>query len=173
MAHKNCAVEINVVYLQPVTHKVRAGSETHTQQASTTLHSMEHLDTYKTLISQHIKEKAYRDADFTAARLAEMIGVRDYTLSRIMKKAFGKSFTAMVNELRVKDAMRYLKDPRLQGTRVDDIGSMVGFGNRQTFHTEFRRQTGFTPAQYRQTDTGSGASRSRAQQTPTHQQNEK
>lgn len=142
-------------------------------QKASAPHKMEQIDTYKAFINQQIKKKAYRDTDFTATRLAEMIGVRNYTLSRIMKKVFGKSFSAMVNEQRVKDAMRYLKDPRLQGTRVDDIGFMVGFGNRQTFHTEFRRQTGFTPAQYRQTDTGSGANSSRAQQTHTHQQNEK
>lgn len=129
------------------------------QQASAP-YKMEQIDTYKAFINQQIKKKAYRDTDFTATRLAEMIGVRNYTLSRIMKKVFGKSFSTMVNELRVKDAMRYLKDPRLQGTRVDDIGFMVGFGNRQTFHQEFRRQTGHTPAQYRQTCTESSASHS-------------
>lgn len=116
---------------------------------ATATEHMENLDTYKAIICQATKKKAYREHDFTAARMAEMIGVRAYTLSRIMKKAFGMSFPSMVNDLRVKDAMRYLKDPRLKGTTADDIGAMVGFGNRQTYYIEFKRRTGLTPAQYR------------------------
>lgn len=99
------------------------------------------------------KQKAYRDACFNANRLAEMIGVEGYELSRILKRAFGMSFTDMVNGLRTEDAMRYLKDTRLKGCTIDDIGAMAGFGNRQTFHEEFKKRTGSTPAQYRTSNT--------------------
>lgn len=105
--------------------------------------------THMTKICQLIKKKAYRDPDFTALKLAKMIGVRDYELSRILKKNFGKNFTTMVNGLRVKDAMKYLRDERLNGTTVEDVGMMAGFSNRQTFYSEFRKYAGCTPAQYR------------------------
>lgn len=42
--------------------------------------------THMTKICQLIKKKAYRDPDFTALKLAKMIGVRDYELSRILKR---------------------------------------------------------------------------------------
>ena len=96
-----------------------------------------------------IKEKRYQDPDFSAAKLAEILGISPFKLSRILKREFGMSYTDMVHAYRIQDAKRYLKDKRLESVTVDDIGAMVGFHNRQSFFEAFRNTTGTTPDKYR------------------------
>ena len=114
--------------------------------------TMEEKKTHKNLIDHIIRvEKKYRDPDFSACKLAERLGIRSYTLSRIIKSEFGTTYTDIVHTLRIQDAMRHLKDKRFSPYTVDDIGVMVGFCNRQSFFSAFKKATGMTPEKYRLT----------------------
>ena len=114
--------------------------------------TMEETKAYKNIIDHVIRvEKKYRDPDFSACKLAERLGIRSYTLSRIIKSEFGVTYTDIVHTLRVHDAMRHLKDKRFSPYTVDDIGVMVGFCNRQSFFSAFKKATGMTPEKYRLT----------------------
>lgn len=105
---------------------------------------------YKARINEIlIQEKQYKDPEFSASKLAERLGVSVFRLSRILKAEYGMTYTAIVHEQRMQDAMRHLKDPRYAPFTVDDIGTMVGFRNQQSFFEAFRRATGTTPMQYR------------------------
>ena len=45
--------------------------------------------------------------------------------------------------------MRHLKDKRFAPYSIDDIGLMVGFRNRQSFFSAFKKVSGTTPEKYR------------------------
>lgn len=109
------------------------------------------MDSYKAQIDRIlIAEKKYGDPEFSATRLAEELGVSTYKLSRILKTEYGMTFHDIVHAYRIRNAMRYLKDRRFTPYSVDDIGEMVGFGNRQSFFSAFRKVTGTTPERFRQ-----------------------
>lgn len=96
-----------------------------------------------------VKGKGYRAAGFSAGKLAEELGVSIYKLSRIMGEAYGMTYTEKVHSCRVQEAMRLLKNQRWEDYTVDDIGAMVGFGNRQSFFVAFKKMTGTTPERFR------------------------
>ncbi len=96
-----------------------------------------------------IKQKMYRDPDFSAGKLAEMLGVPNYKLSRIMQAEFGMSYADLVLARRVEEAKRLLQDGRYSPYTVDDIGVMVGFKNRQSFFDAFKKYGGMTPETWR------------------------
>lgn len=96
-----------------------------------------------------IRGKKYRNPRFSAGELAEMLGVSGWVLSRIVKKEYGMSYTEVVHGCRVKDAIRLLRDKRFEAYSVDEIGAMVGFGNRQSFFGAFKKIVGITPEKYR------------------------
>jgi AraC-like DNA-binding protein len=96
-----------------------------------------------------IKQKKYRDCEYSQAKLAADIGVDVFTLSRNFKKMFGMTYTMLIYKYRVKDAIKLLSNPKQQHVTMDDIALLVGFGNRQTFYTAFRKETGLTPDAYR------------------------
>ncbi|MBR0046069.1 MAG: AraC family transcriptional regulator [Bacteroidaceae bacterium] len=97
-----------------------------------------------------ISGKAYCDPDFSAAKLAELIGVTVFQLSRILRKEYGTSYPHIVHTHRILDAKRHLKDKRYAPYSIDDIGALVGFKNRQSFFAAFKKATGTTPEKFRQ-----------------------
>ncbi len=115
---------------------------------------------YKTRIDTTlIKGKKYRDPDFSAQTLAEMLEVSASKLSRIIKDGYGMTYTDIVHSCRVQDAKRYLKDARMLPYSVDDIGVLVGFKNRQSFFNAFRKATGTTPERFRRAEGNTDALR--------------
>ena len=98
-----------------------------------------------------IQEKRYCIPDFSAQQMAGMLGISACQLSRILKSEYGRSYTDIVHEHRVQDAMRHLQDKRLSPYSIDDIGALVGFRNRQSFFSAFRKITGTTPERFRKT----------------------
>ena len=107
-------------------------------------------DTYKESIDAIlIKRKGYLAPEFSAQQLAEQLGISAFTLSRILKTSYGMSYSDIVHTYRVQDAKRPLKDKRFAPYSIDDIGMMVGFKNRQSFFTAFKKATGTTPEKFR------------------------
>ena len=96
-----------------------------------------------------IREKRYRDPGFSAGELAKMLGVSGWKLSRTVRKVYGMGYAEVVHGCRIKDAMHLLRDGRYGDCSVDDIGRMVGFGNRQSFFSAFKKLVGMTPERYR------------------------
>ena len=118
---------------------------------TTFANEMEKLETYKESIDAIlIKGKGYLVPDFSAQQLAEQLGISIFSLSRMLKAIYGKSYSDIVHARRIQDATRHLKDKRFAPYSVDDIGMMVGFKNRQSFFTAFKKLTGMTPDKFRQ-----------------------
>ena len=55
----------------------------------------------------------------------------------------------VLNEYRVKDALHLLTDKRYADKNVEEISTMVGFANRQSFYAAFYKNVGETPNGYR------------------------
>jgi transcriptional regulator GlxA family with amidase domain len=54
-----------------------------------------------------------------------------------------------LNEYRVKEAQHLLTDKRYADKNVEEISTMVGFANRQSFYAAFYKNVGETPNGYR------------------------
>ena len=96
-----------------------------------------------------VMEKRYRDKDYSAKRLAEDIGTNTRYISAVVNTRFHCNFTSFVNKYRIDDAMSILVDKRYQDLNVEEVGTMVGFSNRQSFYAAFFRFLGITPRDYR------------------------
>lgn len=91
-------------------------------------------------------DKVYHEPEFSRADLAREIGTSENTLSRVINRAFGKSFPRLLNELRVEDAKRMLHDPAIP---IQVLAFEVGFNSLASFNRVFREVTGDTPSAYR------------------------
>jgi YesN/AraC family two-component response regulator len=94
-------------------------------------------------------DKKYRDKDYSAKQLAEDIGTNTRYISAVVNSRFHCNFTSFVNKYRIDDAMSILVDKRYQDLNVEEVGTMVGFSNRQSFYASFFRVLGMTPRDYR------------------------
>lgn len=95
------------------------------------------------------KKKKYRDKDYSAKQLAEDLGTNTRYISATVQKCFDMNYTSFVNKCRVDAALLLLRDKRYKRQKIEEIGNMVGFSNRQSFYAAFYRFMGMTPKQYR------------------------
>jgi AraC-like DNA-binding protein len=103
-------------------------------------------------IDQYMQtERPHLDPRLSLDDLAKALGIAARDLSQFIKSSDGGNFYQFVNGHRVAEAKRLLTDPAEHRTSIEAIGLMAGFRSRSTFYDSFRRETGQTPAQYRNT----------------------
>lgn len=87
------------------------------------------------------------DRDVRVKDVAAGVSLHPGYLQRIFKASTGKTIVETLTELRVAKAKMLLQNTDIP---VADIGEYVGIGSRQYFHAVFKKQTGLTPVDYRQ-----------------------
>lgn len=94
-------------------------------------------------------QKKYKDKEYSAKKLAEDLGTNTRYISAVVNVRFHMNYTSFVNKYRIDEAMTLLVDKRFQDLNMEDISSMVGFSNRQSFYASFYKINGMTPRDYR------------------------
>lgn len=91
-------------------------------------------------------DKVYQEASYSRADLARECNISEANLSRIINVYFKKSFTQLLNERRVEDAKRLLKQTDVP---IKVIAEEVGFNSLASFNRVFKNQTGKNPGKLR------------------------
>lgn len=104
---------------------------------------------YDKIVNIIVVQKKYKDPEYSAKKLSEELNTNTRYLSAVINSRFGMNYSCLVNEYRVKDALHLLTDKRFADKNVEDISTMVGFANRQSFYAAFYRVMGVTPKEYR------------------------
>lgn len=104
---------------------------------------------YQKIYDIVIVKKNYKDPNFSSKDLAKMLQTNTRYLSAVVNSRFGMNFSCLLNEYRIKDALRLLADKKNAEKNIEEISAMVGFANRQSFYAAFYRIIGETPNGYR------------------------
>lgn len=78
--------------------------------------------------------------------VADQVYVSQWHLSKLLNRYKGQSFSDILNNIRIEKAKELLHDPSL---RIGDIADMVGFLDMAHFSRVFKRQTGLSANEYR------------------------
>lgn len=104
---------------------------------------------YDKILDLIVMQKKYRDPKFTAKALAKELKTNTRYLSAVVNSRFGVNYSCLLNEHRIKEAQHMLTDKRYADKKVEDISTMVGFANRQSFYAAFFKYVGIAPNSYR------------------------
>ena len=91
-------------------------------------------------LNEHYAEK------ITLTELADKMYVSQWHLSKLLNKQMQKSFSDLLNEIRIREAKKLLKDPSLH---VGDVAEKVGFLDLANFSRVFKKYTGISANEYR------------------------
>ncbi|SDF73922.1 putative ABC transport system permease protein [Mucilaginibacter pineti] len=91
----------------------------------------------------------YTDAELTLATLSVKLGIHPQELSRAMNLGLKKNFSDFVNEFRVREVSRKMRDPAYAHLTILGIAYESGFNSKTTFNRVFRELTGKTPLEYK------------------------
>lgn len=104
---------------------------------------------YDKIMEIVVLQKRYRDPAYSAKELARDLQTNTRYLSAVINSRFGMNYSCLLNEYRVKEAMHLLTDKRYADKTVEEISTMVGFANRQSFYAAFYKNLGITPNGFR------------------------
>lgn len=94
-------------------------------------------------------KKIYTTPNLTLPLLAQELNIRPQLLSQFLNDNVQKSFTQFINEYRVQEAKRLLKENT--DLKIDAVGMECGFNSSSTFYSAFKKITGVTPATFQKT----------------------
>ena len=96
-------------------------------------------------VCQHINANLHRR--ITVAQAAQLVNLSEGAFSRFFRIHMGKTFPAMVNELRIGRACQYLAETDMTITRV---AMSCGYNNLSNFNRQFFKLKGMTPREFRE-----------------------
>ena len=125
--------------------RVDTSTDTGLSTASTTV-SEQLLHT----IADAMKDSAnFCNPDFSLSMLAQAVDSNTTYVSQAINTSYNKNFRTILNEYRVKEAMKRMKDIATYGNySIQGISESVGFKSASNFIAAFKKTTGMTPSLY-------------------------
>ncbi len=101
------------------------------------------------LLSRMMEEgKLFTSGDVSLAKLAAEIRSTPHVVSQVINEKFGKGFFEWIGEYRIEESKVLLK--QYPNYKIEEIADRVGYSSKSSFNTAFKKITGMTPSQYRQ-----------------------
>jgi AraC-like DNA-binding protein len=104
----------------------------------------------KRLLKIMADEKPYLNGELSINDLTVRMGIPRHYLTQILNEKLGKNFYTFVNEYRVKEVIRMMKDPFYDNYTLLALGFEAGFNAKSSFNNIFKNFTGMTPSEYRE-----------------------
>lgn len=93
-------------------------------------------------------QKLYTEKDLTIEQVAGMLGTNRSYLSKSINSVLGMNFRSFINELRIYEAMRLIRYNLHPNYSIEGIANIVGFIERSSFISAFKKYIGLTPSDY-------------------------
>ena len=103
----------------------------------------------KDLIKVMEIEKPYIDSEVNLKNLSQRLTISAHHLSQIINDKLNQNFYDFINSYRVAEAKKRLSQPENNHFTILSIALDVGFNNKASFNTAFKKHTGMTPSQVR------------------------
>ncbi len=95
-----------------------------------------------------IATKNYLQKDYSINNLSEDLHTNRNYLSQVINEKFNRNFNSLVNEQRVKEALRIMTEEEGQRYTIEHVAGSVGYKSRTTFINAFKKYVGVTPSFY-------------------------
>lgn len=88
--------------------------------------------------------------EFSIGRLSKLVSSNSHYVSQVINETYGKNFSTVLGEARVRQACKRLGDIEAYGNlTIEAIAGELGFKSRSNFVTVFKKITGLTPSEYK------------------------
>lgn len=111
-------------------------------------------------------DKPYLEADLSLADLARRLHTNPVLLSQVINTGTGRNFNDFVNEYRVEEFKRQVREPTNAHLSFLGIALECGFNSKATFNRAFRKFTGQSPKEFAGMDSNVGIIRIDPSQLP-------
>jgi len=111
--------------------------------------SLEDLERLRKQLDQiMIDKKPYLNNKLFKAELAQMLGVNNPELARLLNENIGMNFFEYVNYYRIKEFILLAKSDKAKQLTFFGLAQEAGFNSKTTFNTSFKKLMGVSPSVY-------------------------
>lgn len=93
-------------------------------------------------------QELYLQPDLKISDLSKTLQSNNNYISQLINAEFGKNFNQFINEYRIREACIHIHEGKHISPSIEGIAGMVGFNNRSSFISAFKKITGVTPSFY-------------------------
>jgi len=94
-------------------------------------------------------DKLFTNSGLKLQDLADHISISPHQLSQLINEKLGQNFFDFINHYRVEETKKFLSDPQKRHFTILSLALEVGFNNKASFNSAFKKHTGMTPSQFR------------------------
>lgn len=125
-----------------VTYQIKSHAVSETQLEK-------HKEQFEIIDNYIRKNNKFLESKYTLQNLSFDTDLSSSTLSVIINNIAGKTFTDYLNEMRIEQAKSLLLAPEFSNYTITSIGLESGFNSKSTFYTVFKKHTGITPFEFK------------------------
>ena len=103
----------------------------------------------ESIINYFKSEKPYLDSDFSMDKLSQALNIPKHNLTEVLNTELENNFFSFVNTYRVNYVKKKLDSNDANIFSIESIGYDCGFSSKSSFFTVFKKFTGKTPLQYK------------------------
>ncbi len=108
------------------------------------------LSEYLNRLQSYMKhKKPFLEGSLSLKDLAQQLNIPVRHLSQVINEKLGQNYQHYINSHRIEEAKHLLANPRDPKETIQEIMYAVGFNSKSVFHTIFKKQTGLTPSQFK------------------------
>ncbi len=97
------------------------------------------------------KDRIYSRSDISVRQVAELIGITENQMSRLVNRKYEMNFRSLINTRRLEEAKVILLEKR--SMNILEVAFYTGFNSKSTFNTIFKQRYGMTPSEFRRSNT--------------------
>lgn len=94
------------------------------------------------------EKKPYLNRNLMKADLAEMLGVNNPEVARLLNEQIGMNFFEYVNYFRIKEFIELAKTEKAKTLTFFGLAQEAGFNSKTTFNKSFKKIMGTSPSEY-------------------------
>lgn len=103
---------------------------------------------HQLLIQKLQTEKPYLNSELTLQQLAATINAPVHHLSQVINEKEKKNFYDLINEWRIEEFLKEVKNEKNKNYTLIAIAYDCGFNSKASFNRNFKKYTGKTPTEY-------------------------
>ncbi len=97
-----------------------------------------------------LNEEPFLDTELSLGKLAKMLNLSSHQLSYVINNGYNQNFNGFINKFRVEKAKKLLvEDRKLDKYSIIGIAFESGFNSKTSFNTAFKKITGQTPSEFK------------------------
>ena len=95
-----------------------------------------------------LEKKPYLNKKLVKAELAELLGVSNPEMARLLNERIGMNFFEFVNYYRIKEFIQLADTNKAQSLTFFGLAQEAGFNSKTTFNKSFKNLMGTSPSSY-------------------------